>query len=210
VGGIGGIKLEGVPMVANAQKKWTVEEYLDFERKSEERHEYFDGEIFAMSGASEQHILITGNTFSSLLVQLRKRPCKVYPIDMRVKVSPIKYTYPDISVVCGEPQFEGPIVDMLLNPTVIVEVLSPSTEIYDRGKKLDYYQTLESLQEYLLIAQDMVRIEHYVRQTTGGWFYSQVKALESVIELPSINCTLSLTDVYDKVTFPSDGNPIET
>jgi Uma2 family endonuclease len=197
-------------MVANAQKKWTVEEYLAFERQSEERHEYFDGEIFAMSGASEQHILITGNTFSSLLVQLRKRPCKVYPIVMRVKVSPIKYTYPDISVICGEPQFEGPIVDMLLNPTVIVEVLSPSTEIYDRGKKFEYYQTLESLQEYLLIAQDIVRIEHYVRQTSGGWFYSQVKTLESVIELPSINCTLLLTDVYDKVTFPPSSNPIET
>jgi Uma2 family endonuclease len=197
-------------MVANAHKKWTVEEYLAFERQSEERHEYFDGEIFAMSGASEQHILITGNTFSSLLVQLRKRPCKVYPIDMRVKVTPIKYTYPDISVVCGEPQFEGPTADMLLNPTVIVEVLSPSTEIYDRGKKLDYYQTLESLQEYLLIAQDMVRIEHYVRQTTGGWFYSQEKSLESVIELPSINCTLTLSDVYDKVTFPPDSNSIET
>jgi Uma2 family endonuclease len=199
---------KAVGMVANAQKKWTVEEYLAFERQSEERHEYFDGEIFAMSGASEQHIIITGNTFSSLLVQLRKRPCKVYPIDMRVKVSPNKYMYPDISVICGEPQFEGTI-DMLVNPTLIIEVLSPSTEMYDRGKKFEYYRTLPSLQEYLLIAQDTVHIEHYTRQSRGGWFFLEVKTLEASIELLSIDCTLLLTDVYDKITF-TETPPQET
>lgn len=197
----------GVLMVANAQKKWTVEEYLAFERASETRHEYFAGDIFAMSGASEQHILITGNTFSSLLVQLRKRPCKVYPIDMRVKVSAIKYTYPDVSVVCGEPRFTDDKFDTLTNPIVIIEVLSPSTENYDRGKKFQHYMTLETFQEYILVAQDEVSVEHYIRQTDGRWLYSRAQTLAAEIKLPSIGCTLLLADIYDKVSFETKDVP---
>ena len=195
-------------MVANAQKKWTVEEYLAFERSSEEKHEYYAGEIFAMSGASREHNLIVTNTVVSLGSQLRGRPCEVYPSDMRIKVSAIKYTYPDVSVVCDEPQFMDGEFDTLLNPTFIVEVLSSSTENYDRGKKSEHYRTLESLQEYVLIAQNEVHVEHYIR-ASGKWVLTEAKTLEAAIELPSIGCKLLLADVYDKVTFATDNSPKE-
>lgn len=191
-------------MVANAQKKWTVEEYLAFERTSEEKHEYYAGEIFDMSGASRRHNLIVMNTGTTLNSQLAQRPCEVYPSDMRVKVNKIKYTYPDVTVVCGEPQFEDGEFDTLLNPTIIVEVLSPSTEDYDRGKKFKHYMGIPSLQEYILIAQDEVRIDHCTRQSDGDWLISVSETLESSIVLPSINCTLRLADVYNKITFETD------
>lgn len=191
-------------MVANVQKKWTVEEYLAFERSSEEKHEYYAGDIFAMSGASRQHNLIVINTGTSLNSQLAQQPCEVYPSDMRIKVNNIKYTYPDVSVVCGEPRFADGKFDTLLNPTVIIEVLSDSTEDYDRGKKFKHYMGIESLQEYILIAQDETRIDHYVRQPEGDWRLSVSKTLEASVELPSIHCALLLADVYRKVTFEVD------
>ncbi len=194
-------------MVANAQKKWTVEEYLAFERGSEEKHEYYAGEIFAMSGASREHNLLVGNTITSLNAQLAQHPCEVYPSDMRIKVSSIKYTYPDVSVVCDEPHFADKEFDNLLNPTVIVEVLSDSTEDYDRGKKFKHYMGIASLQEYILIAQDEARIDHYTRKSEGDWYLSISKTLESVVQLPSINCTLLLADIYRKVTFKADDTP---
>lgn len=182
----------------------TPEEYLKFERESEIRHEYLDGEIFAMTGASERHILIVGSTHFSLYGQLDKRPCKVYMSDMRVRVKGTSfYTYPDISVVCGEAEFEDDILDTLLNPTVIFEVLSPSTESYNRGKKFQQYRELESLQEYVLIAQDTMRIEHYLRQGEQ-WLLTDARGPDAVVALPSIGCELKLSDVYAKVTFESD------
>ena len=188
-----------------AQHKYvTPEDYLKFERQSETKHEYFDGEIFAMTGASEKHNTISGNAFASLHTQLRKQPCSVYPSDMRVRTySTVHYTYPDISVVCGEAKFEDDEVDTLLNPTLIIEVLSPSTENYDRGKKFQHYRTLPSLQEYLLIAQDSVSVEHYIRKD-NEWIFSDAASLEAVITLPSINCSLALGDVYEKVNFGED------
>ena len=192
-------------MVANAQKKWTVEEYLAFERSSEEKHEYYAGEIFAMSGASREHNLIVTNTVVSLGGQLSNKPCEVYPSDMRVKINSIKYTYPDVTVVCGEPRFANGEFDTLLNPTVIVEVLSDSTENYDRGKKFEHYRTLDSLQEYVLIAQDEIHTEHYIR-ANNKWVLTEAKSIEASVELSSINCTLSLADVYRKVTFETDNN----
>jgi Uma2 family endonuclease len=190
--------------MALPKKFMTPEEYLDFERASQTKHEYFAGEIFAMAGASENHNLIVMSAGANLYAQLRKRPCKAYASDMRVKTrSTVLYTYPDISVVCGEPQFEDAEVDTLLNPTVIIEVLSPSTESYDRGKKFQHYRTLESLQEYLLIAQDEPHIEHYVRQPDHQWLLSEAQGMEASLELPFIECTLALADVYEKVTFES-------
>lgn len=179
----------------------TPEEYLKFERESEEKHEYFAGEIFAMTGASLNHNVITLNVGAMLHAQLRKRPCTVYPSDMRVK-TPLRtlYTYPDISVVCGTPQLEDDKFDTLLNPIVIIEVLSPSTEMYDRGKKFQHYRTIPSLQEYLLIAQDSVRVEHYVRGE-GQWIFTDAANLDAVLKLPSIDCTLALSEVYEKVNF---------
>jgi Uma2 family endonuclease len=187
-------------MSAQLKIRLTPEEYLAVERKAEYKSEYLAGEVFAMSGASEAHNLIAGNVFAALHAQLRKRPCKVYPSDMRVKVSATDlYTYPDVTVVCGEAQFDDDRQDTLLNPTVIVEVLSPSTEGYDRGAKFEHYRKLESLREYVLIAQDKHHVEHYVRQPDNQWLLSETDSLPDTIHLPSINCDLALADVYDKV-----------
>ena len=184
---------------------WTAERYLAYERASEERHEYLNGQVYAFAGASANHNLITANTLSSLHTQLRQRPCTVYPSDMRLKVSGTGlYTYPDISVVCGTPQFEDDQRDTLLNPTLLVEVLSPSTESYDRGRKFQHYRTLESLQEYLLIAQDSSRIEHYTRQPNGQWLLADFSQPEASLELTSIGCALLLADVYEKVALETE------
>jgi Uma2 family endonuclease len=177
------------------------EEYLRLERQAEYKSEYLNGEIFAMSGASRKHNLITVNIASSLNQQLRGKSCEVYTSDMRVKVTATGlYTYPDVIVVCGEPKFEDEFVDTLLNPTLLVEVLSPSTERYDRIAKSSYYRTLDSLAEHLLLAQDEVRLEQYVKQANGQWLLSEYTSLDGSIELQSINCSLTLADVYDKVT----------
>jgi len=190
-------------MAAQPKHKWTQEEYLAFERTSETRHEYLDGEIYDMSGASVAHNRIAGNTFASLHSQISDRPCDVFQNDMRLKVTAARlYTYPDVIVVCGEPQLSDDKLDTLLNPTVIIEVLSPSTESYDRGMKFQGYRTLDSLQEYLLISQEKVSIEHYVRKG-DQWVLSDAVRLEDVVQLSSIDCRLALADVYKKVTFES-------
>lgn len=178
----------------------TPEEYLDAERKAEYKSEYFDGEAFAMTGASRRHNLISTNLVISLGQQLRDKPCEVYSSDMRVKAPAVRsYTYPDVVVVCGEPSFEDEQVDTLLNPTLIVEILSPSTASYDRIKKFGYYRTIESLSEYLLIAQDDYKVEQYVKQTDGRWLLTDIQSPEATIQLSSIECVLALKDVYNKV-----------
>ncbi|MDX6447223.1 MAG: hypothetical protein QOH71_4297 [Blastocatellia bacterium] len=178
------------------------EEYLRLERQAEYKSEYVNGEIFAMSGASRKHNLITGNISSEFNQQLRDKPCEVYANEMRVKVTATGlYTYPDVVVVCGEPKFEDKYFDTLLNPTVLVEVLSPSTERYDRIAKSSYYRTLDSLAEHLLVAQDEVRLEQYVKQANGQWLLFESTSLDAVVELPSIGCSLALRDVYDKIMF---------
>jgi Uma2 family endonuclease len=177
------------------------EEYLRLERQAEYKSEYLNGEIFAMSGASREHNLIAGNIVGELNQQLRGKPCEVYPSDMRVKVTATGlYTYPDVIVVCGEPKFEDQYVDTLLNPTFLVEVLSQSTERYDRIAKTSYYRTLDSLAEHLLVAQDEVRLEQYVKQANGQWLQFEYTALDTVADLQSITCSLALRDVYDKVS----------
>jgi len=138
----------------------SVEEYLAFERAADTKHEYDDGEIIAIAGASRKHNLVGGNTFRHLAKQLEGKPCEIYITEMRVRVAPTKYVYPDVVVVCGEPQFADEEFDILLNPTVVIEVLSPSTESRDRGDKLQYYGALESVRDYLLIDQDRIRIDH--------------------------------------------------
>ena len=189
-------------MVAPPIATMTEEEYLAFERASEEKHEYLDGRVYAMAGASEPHSAIIASTLFRLYGQLIGRPCRVYPNDMRIKNSVTGLqAYPDLVIVCGERRFVDGRRDVILNPTVLIEVLSPSTENVDRGMKWFHYQHLESLQEYLLIAQDSPRIEHYIRQEDGGWYFSAAIGLESVIELPSINCRLALAEVYENVSF---------
>lgn len=189
-------------MSALEKQTWTVEQYLEMERASEEKHEFLDGEIYLMSGASRNHNLVVGSTYVSLYTQLRRQPCEVYPSDMRVRAIELDtFTYPDISVVRGESNIVQIEQDTLLNPTVIIEVLSPSTESYDRGKKFQHYRTLESLQEYVLIAQDSPRIERYTRQDGDQWLLTDAAGLDASIELVSIGCTLALADVYEKVNF---------
>lgn len=184
----------------------SVAEYLAGERTADTKHEYYAGEVFAFAGGSEQHNLIIANVLASLHAQLRRRTCTVYPNDMRVKISRTGlYTYPDVVAVCGKAQFEDDDRDTLLNPTVIVEVLSPSAESYDRGKKFQNYRTIEDLKEYLLIAQDS-RIEHYIRQDDQQWLLSEAISPDSTIDLPSIGCTLALLDVYEKVILDEEGS----
>lgn len=191
-------------MVANARKKWTVEEYLAFERTSEDKHEFYAGEIFAMTGASRNHNLIVMNISTALGSQLTHSPNELYLCNMRVKVNALKYTYPDVSVVCGEPRFIDGEFDTLLNPTLIVEVLSDSTEDYDRGKKFKHYIGIESLKEYVLIAQDEKRVDHYIRQPNGDWLLSYATTADATIQLSAIGCTLNLADIYRKITFEVD------
>ncbi len=179
----------------------TPDEYLELERKSEIRSEYIGGRIFAMSGASRRHNLIAGNLFRELSSQMRGRECEVYVSDMRVKIGPTgMYTYPDIAAVCGQPRFEGAHVDTLLNPMVIVEVLSESTEAYDRGEKFANYRRLDTLQEYVLVAQDKIRVEHY-RREGEQWILSEISDPDSALDLPSIGCHVGLGAIYEKVDF---------
>ncbi|PYS61894.1 MAG: hypothetical protein DMF74_15055 [Acidobacteria bacterium] len=176
------------------------QEYLRLERQAEHKSEYLNGELFAMSGASRKHNLLTINIGGSLNQQLRGKPGEVYASEMRVKVRATGlYTYPDVVVVFGEPQLEDEYLDTLLNPTVLVEVLSKSTERYDRIAKTSYYRTLDSLKEHLLVSQDEIRVEHYVKQADGTWLLIEHRSLDSDVELQSIGCSLGLRDIYDKV-----------
>ncbi|MBZ4194606.1 MAG: Uma2 family endonuclease [Candidatus Contendobacter sp.] len=187
-------------MTLHFKPRLTPEEYLSIERRAEFKSEFFDGELFAMSGASELHNLIVVNTVIELGVQLKKRPCKIYSNDMRVKVSPTGlYTYPDVVVVCGKAEFDDRHFDTLLNPTLIIEVLSASTETYDWGRKFEHYRTLESLVEYVLITQHRPHIESYRRQPDQQWLLTESDGLDSILRLEAIACDLVLAEIYDKV-----------
>jgi Uma2 family endonuclease len=185
------------------KRRLTPAEYLALERRAEYRSQFYDGEIFAMAGASREHNLIAGNVSRELGNQLKGRPCETYQTDMRVRVSETGlYTYPDVVVVCGEPQFEDDQVDTLLNPTLIVEVLSPTTEAYDRGDKFEQYRALPSLAEYVLIAQDRYRVERFARQPDGQWLFAAASRLDEAVHLTSIACRLPLSEVYDRLNLP--------
>ena len=187
-----------------AQTYLTPEEYLAFERKATTKHEYLNGQIVAMSGASFAHNFITVNIAAHLNIQLIAGEGRVAASNMRAKVTEIdSYFYPDVVVVCGEPRAEDDTFDTLLNPTLIVEVLSPSTETYDRGEKFEHYQQIASLKEYILISQDKIRVEHYRRQE-ADWLQTEFQGLEEVLPLLSIDCELRLQDVYRRVKFDSN------
>jgi Uma2 family endonuclease len=174
---------------------YTPEEYLELERSSDIRHEYSNGEIYEMAGANKRHN------------QLLEHDCNVYGSDLRVKITSTgKYTYPDLVAVCGDETFEDETEDTLLNPMLIVEVLSKSTEAYDRGGKFEYYQTIESFREYVLITQEPFRVEQYVRKDKNVWTYFEFRNAEDVVKLNSIDCELVLRDIYHKVQqkFPKE------
>ncbi|MCG8352648.1 MAG: Uma2 family endonuclease [Chloroflexales bacterium] len=189
-------------MSASAQAVFTEADYLAFERTSDQKHEYYDGVIAAEAGGSATHNRVTMNAINSLYNQLQNRPYTVYSSDMRVKI-PQKnsYVYPDVSVVCGQERFDDTGQEILINPIVIIEVLSPSTERHDRGKTFELYRTIDSLQEYLLIAQDAKRIDHFMRQLDNLWIFASFGEEEEQLFLPSIECTLQISTVYHNISF---------
>jgi len=186
----------------NFDQPMTEADYLAFERQSEIKHHFIDGEIYAMSGASRYHNIVISNIISSLRPQIRGKSCEIYPSDMKVRTPATgSYTYPDVTIVCDEPNFDDKQADVLLNPTLLIEVLSPSTELFDRGLKFQRYREIDSLQEYILIAQDSPHIERFLRQENGQWLLSEVDELDASFELTSIGCTLKLAEVYEQVSF---------
>lgn len=179
----------------------TPEEYLDLERKAERRSEYYQGEIFALAGASPEHVVIVTNLVGELRQHLKKRDCTVYSTDLRLCVSPAGlYTYPDVMVACGKAVFADRR-DTLLNPTLIIEVLSESTKNYGRGQKFESYRKLSSLKEYLTISQDKIQIEHWMRQPDDSWILREYNASAETISLPSIGIDLQLSEIYEKIDF---------
>jgi len=188
----------------------TPEQYLEMERQAEVKSEYYRGEVFAMSGAQTPHIRIVANLMRELGNELGDGPCEPFSNDMRVCVGPADlYTYPDVIVACGEPRFLDSHVDTLLNPKVIVEVLSESTEAYDRGRKFEMYRSLESLAEYVLISSLRVSVERYTRLPDGSWNYWATSRLEDSMELRSVGCRLPVAKLYKRVAFTQPPAPAE-
>lgn len=182
-------------------------DYLAGERAPESaiRHEYLDGEVWAMAGESLEHSTICTNLIYLIVGQLRGKPCRALSPNMKVRTTPAGlYSYPDLTVVCGKPIFHDEHRDVLVNPTVIAEVLSPTTEAFDRGTKWIRYQQIATLSDYLLIAQNRPLIEHYSRQTDGRWLYSIAENLAESVEIASIGCHLPLVEVYERIAFAGE------
>jgi Uma2 family endonuclease len=184
--------------------RFTAEQYLAMERKADFKSEYDGGYITAMAGASTAHNTIAVNLSREISLQFKNRPCRVFVSDMRLCVSATGlYTYPDVMAVCGERQYLVDEVDTLLNPSLIFEVLSSTTESYDRGRKFGHYQRLSSLKEYVLIAQDEVRVERFTRRG-DDWILSVFTSLDDTLRLTSIDCEVSLREIYDKIEFSAE------
>ncbi len=190
-------------MTALPKTLYSLEEYLELDKNSEEKYEYFDGEIFAMAGGSPAHVRIGRNVVNRLTQKLAKKDCEAFPSDMRVKVpAALLYRYPDISVVCGPPVFEylqGQA--MLVNPLVLIEVLSPTTTAYDLGEKFTEYQSIESFREYLLIAQTRAHVIRYLYQAPGQWLRTEVSGLTGAAPFATLGVTLPLREIYARVEF---------
>jgi Uma2 family endonuclease len=188
------------------------EEYLAFDRASELKHEYVNGEVRAMTGASLRHVRIVANVTVRLASVLNPRGCDVLPSDMRVRAPGMAtYLFPDITVLCGEAEMADEQMDILLNPTLVVEVLSPSTSDYDRGDKWDKYRRIPSLREYVLIWQDRMHVERYTRQGDHFWLFAEVSQPGERLELESVGCVLEVSGIYDGVAMdgPADA-PVES
>jgi Uma2 family endonuclease len=189
-------------MSAHAQPRLTPEQYLEIERAAEFRSDYYDGRMYAMSGGCPRHAFINGNLVRELGNAIKQRPCSVAASDLRLRVgSGVLYTYPDVIVVCGEIKVAHGHSDTLTNPTVVAEVLSPSTERYDRGVKSVQYRTIDSLQEYALISQSEARMELFSRQSSGRWLLSEFVGLNAICKFESLDCSVALADIYHNITF---------
>jgi Uma2 family endonuclease len=187
-------------MSANPTTFVTPEEYLELELEAEYKSEYFNGEIFAIARPSARHTWIVTNVSGGFWQQLKGKPCRVASNELRLRVTPTGlYTYPDVMVICGNVEVAAEQNDTVLNPVVIVEVLSKSTQDYDRGQKFEHYRTLPSLIDYLTVAQDRPHVVHYTRQSEHSWLLEEFADLGQSIPLPSIGCVLPLAEVYDKI-----------
>jgi Uma2 family endonuclease len=195
----------------------TEDEYLTLERAALDRHQYVDGEIFAMAGESPAHGDISANAFASLHAQLRGTPYRARMKDTKVRSGPLPrspkrpaglYSYPDIVVICGEPNYLDEHKDVILNPKVIVEVLSPSTEAFDRGRKFKAYRKYNpSLTDYVLISQDSPLVEHFYREANGKWTHEMHEGMDVIVKIESIHCQLAAADVYERIEYaPDDEN----
>lgn len=186
-----------------SSRKYTLEEYLELDKNSEEKYEYFNGEVFAMAGGSPNHARLGFDIGTLFSQKLKGRNCEAFNSDMRVKVpAALPYRYPDLSVVCGKPVFEelnGQ--EMLVNPILIVEVLSPSTAAYDLKDKFTAYQSIDSFQEYLIVSQDRPHVIQHIRQSKGRWLRIDIEGLDAEVALESVNVTLSLNEIYERVKF---------
>jgi Uma2 family endonuclease len=190
-------------MVAVPKMKLTPAEYLAIERKAETKSEFYRGEMVAKARASEEHCLIKDNLAGEVGNHLKGGPCRAVTSDLRVKVDATGlYTYPDVVIYCDRPQFEDHVLDTLLNPRAIVEVLSDSTEKYDRGTKFRHYRQIPSLQEYILVSQDEPLVERHVRQPDGSWLLTEFAGLDRVFEFASVPARVPLAEIYRDVKFP--------
>lgn len=190
--------------LATLKKIYTDEEYLVFEREALEKHELVNGEIVAMAGASREHNLIGTNTSTAIGYRLRGKGCEMYANDMRVRMKKGRYGYPDVVVACEKPEFADDEFDVLLNPVVVVEILSKSTRFRDKTEKLETYQKMESIRECLLIEQKEIRVEQYIKQTPRQWMLRIYEELNETITLESINCELPLAEVYAQIEFKEE------
>lgn len=189
-------------MSSVSQPRYSETEYLEIEQGLETRHEFYQGEMFAMSGASRDHNQIAFNLALCLGTQLKNRNCTAYIADMRVKVTATGlYTYPDGLITCEPPQFADEKLDTLLNPQVVIEILSDSTEKYDRGKKFEHYRRIPSLREYVLISQDHAHVERFLLDENGHWVLSEVTGCDQTLALTSVDCHLPLAELYAKVAY---------
>jgi Uma2 family endonuclease len=191
-------------MPIQPKRRLSPEEYLEIERQANHKSEYFDGEMFAFAGASFKHNTIIINLILHLGPEVRKRQCHLHSNDMRIKVIATGlYTYPDVFIVCNKPQFEDEHEDTILNPIVIIEVLSPSTENYDRGSKFAHYRTISSLSDYILVAQDKIHVEHYARQSDFSWLLTEYNSLENTFKIEAIDCDVSIAKIYENLELES-------
>ncbi|MBE7467967.1 MAG: Uma2 family endonuclease [Anaerolineae bacterium] len=191
-------------MVANPQKYYSPEEYLALEETAEYRSEYYRGEIFAMAGGSANHNRIAGNIYLELRETLEGKSCEAFITDMRLHIKKNSlYTYPDVMVVCGRIEYIKGRTDTLTNPVVIIEVLSDSTQAYDRGAKFELYRAIESLQDYVLVDQARVHVEYFHKLEDGRWLLEEFNELEAVLRLEAVNVELPLSRVYQRVEWES-------
>lgn len=197
-------------MALPASKYFTPEEYLEIEHSADHKSEYYDGQIYAMAGGSKRHNLIGSNIIRELGTKLKSKPCHVFNSDQKIFVNDYElYTYPDASVVCGPMSFDAPDPDIVTNPILIVEVLSESTAGYDRGKKFEFYRSITTFREYLLVDQDRVYIEHFHQDPANKWILTVYNKSEDTLSLPSLAIDLSVAEIYDKISWPEKQKSLE-